>query len=988
MTAIPGYDLTLPNTMRKLGHARIVLLSKIHLNVTKLNQYMDEDIATIWVRVGASKKSSVVVGGVYREHKILGEEDDPPNWLAKQEERWTRVVKNWRSAGLQTNCIVIGDLNLDWLLWDTPEQHHASMTEKVQDEIETLGFVQLIRGHTRSQHHQKDSCLDHIWTNRMDRSLRHFNEVRGDSDHNCIGIDYSSKDIKIGGFNVRRRQWKNFSENSFKTKIKNIDWADVLAETNVDIANFKVEERLREILETEAPMRIIQMRTRYNKWISEETKSEMTLRDKARETARTSELEVDWAEYKRRRNLCTKIQRADKKKFITDTFNRLEDTKDTAGIYASARDILGIRRAGPPLAFMSNGTLTRKQKEVADIQMQYYCDKVKSIKESLPLVRNNPLAALKKLFDRWSLVHARQSFSLKSVTTVETLKMIKNLKNSHAFGLDELDAASIKLVASDLAPIFAHVINLSLGTTNFPMRWKISRIVPLLKSSEMDRTNPKSFRPVAQLPLISKLAERVVQVQMLNFLEMTDQLHPNHHAYRTGTSTTSALIQLADSIATGADANEITATMTTDLSAAFDCVDHEILINKIKYYGFDDTTINWLRSYLDSRSAFVVVGSSQSDIKTTFGGVPQGSCLGPLLYLLFINELPSIINDDLCGEDQHQNTSKLFTEDCKQCGTLLVFADDSQFLTTNARRSANQDRLDDVFTTLKNFFNDSGLQLNETKTSITEHMTHQKRSKLGGLPPDLTVKEIVATQDGIRLDDKLLTDSSRNRFLGLNFQNNGSWEAHLTTGKRPLLPGLRQQLGMLARLKNTTTKKVKLQLVNGLILSRLNYMICIWGNTSNSTKLKAQTVLNSAARFVNGSNKTTRIKTLMEECNWMTIEELTIYFSMMNTWKTIWNQIPHYMTAKIQIDNQMKISTTTPRLQGTALSYRWSSINRWNILPETLRRQVQLSKFKTGLKKWIKETRSLTPHPDIPEPEPDPDHLAHLADPDHLANLD
>ena len=413
--------------------------------------------------------------------------------------------------------------------------------------------------------------------------------------------------------------------------------------------------------------------------------------------------------------MCTKIQRSDKKQFLTDTFDRLEVTNDSAGIYAAARDILGIRRAGPPLAFMSNGNLTRKQKEVANIQMQYYCDKVKSIKDSLPLVRNNPLAVLSKLFTRWSPVGGKPTFSLKSVTTAETFKLIKNLKNSHAFGRDELDAASVKLVAPILAPIFAHIINLSLGTNNFPMRWKISRIVPLLKSNEMDKTNPKSFRPVAQLPLISKLAERVVQIQMLDYLEETNQLHHNHHAYRTGTSTTSALLQLADLIATGADSNEITSTMTTDLSAAFDSVDHEILIDKIAYYGFDDTTINWLKSYLADRTAYVVVGSADSDMKTTFGGVPQGSCLGPLLYLLFINELPSIINDDLCGEDVHQVTTKLFTDDCKSCGSLLVFADDSQFITTNARRSKNQDKLDEVFIILKNFFNDCGLQLNETK---------------------------------------------------------------------------------------------------------------------------------------------------------------------------------------------------------------------------------------------------------------------------------
>ena len=266
--AIPGHNIILPNTMARLGHARIVLLVKNHINVQKLNQFMNDDISTIWVRVGDSKKNSVVVGGIYREHQILGEGDDNTNWIEKlrrQEERWSRIVNNWRRAGLQSNCITIGDLTLDWLQWDDPVHQHIRMINKVQDDIETTGHVQLTRGFTRSWPHQRESLLDHIWTNRSDRILRHFNELRGDADHNCIGVDYAKKEIKVGGFNIKRRLWKQFDTKRFVNKVKNVDWTDVLEDTNVDTANATVEERLRDILNSETPMSTIQMRTRYNK---------------------------------------------------------------------------------------------------------------------------------------------------------------------------------------------------------------------------------------------------------------------------------------------------------------------------------------------------------------------------------------------------------------------------------------------------------------------------------------------------------------------------------------------------------------------------------------------------------------------------------------------------------------------------------------------------------------------------------------------------
>ena len=321
-------------------------------------------------------------------------------------------------------------------------------------------------------------------------------------------------------------------------------------------------------------------------------------------------------------------------------------------------------------------------------------------------------------------------FHLNSVTTLEVLKMLNSLKNSHAFGHDEIDGSTIKLVGPILAPVIAHLINLSLGTGIVPMKWKTSRILPLLKSSDSDKSSPKSFRPVAQIPLICKLTERHVQIHLLNYLETSGQLHPSHHAYRSRTSTTSALLHLMDLLAIGADENQISAAISLDLSAAFDTVQHSTLLQKLQYYGLDNTTLQWIESYLEGRSSYVVIGSQNSTPKTTFCGVPQGSVIGPLLYLLFVNELPSVINEQYCGEDGHQDTTVLFGGPCSMCGTMPTYADDSQYITTSNSRNKNQERLEEIIIKVKDFLNANGLLLNDSKTVIMEYMTHQKRSKL------------------------------------------------------------------------------------------------------------------------------------------------------------------------------------------------------------------------------------------------------------------
>ena len=314
------------------------------------------------------------------------------------------------------------------------------------------------------------------------------------------------------------------------------------------------------------------------------------------------------------------------------------------------------------------------------------------------------------------------------------------MKSSHAYGIDGLDAIIVKQNVKVLAPIITHIVNLSLNLARYPAKWKIARVIPLLKSSDADKTNPGSYRLVSQLPLISKLTERSIQTQILDYLEEQDLLSLNHHAYRRKHSTITALVQLMDTIAMAADANLITATLSMDLSAAFDCVDHGILKNKLQFYGLDAKTTKWIDSYLHSRSSFVVIGSAKSRIRTTPQGVPQGSVMGPLLYLLYVNELPAIVTEDDCVNREHDDVTKLFPPNCKECGEMPFYADDGIYVISSKWRNHNQDKLENIFWRTKNFLNANKLQVNESKTNLTEIMTHQKRSKLSGIPPDLTVE--------------------------------------------------------------------------------------------------------------------------------------------------------------------------------------------------------------------------------------------------------
>ena len=278
---------------------------------------------------------------------------------------------------------------------------------------------------------------------------------------------------------------------------------------------------------------------------------------------------------------------------------------------------------------------------------------------------------------------------LKSATLSQVSEIINKVKNSHAFGVDKIDAETLKLAAPSVIPAVTHTVNFSLGTGVFPPKWKMAQVLPLLKSNEMDRTNPLSYRPISLLPLISKISEMIVQVQLLDYLERSNQLHANHHSYRSRTSTTTTLIQMMDKISKATDANLMTATMCTDLSAAFDCVEHCTLLSKLKFYGLDATTLNWIEDYLDARSFFIAIGGAESDILSSNHGVPQGSVMGPLMYLIYVNELPTIIEDDFCTKLIHRKTDDLFTDDCEKCGQYTLYADDGLYSYSSNRRNLN-----------------------------------------------------------------------------------------------------------------------------------------------------------------------------------------------------------------------------------------------------------------------------------------------------------
>ena len=177
-----------------------------------------------------------------------------------------------------------------------------------------------------------------------------------------------------------------------------------------------------------------------------------------------------------------------------------------------------------------------------------------------------------------------------------------------------------------------------------------------------------------------------------------------------------------------------------------------------------------------------------------------------------------------------------------------------------------------------------------------------------------------------------------------------SWEGHLEGDKKSILPAIRRRLGALYTMKNLLSFKARLQLADSLLISKLGYLICLWGNTTDNQIRKAQIMQNSIARFVTGSKRTTRTEELLKSCNWLNIKELTEYHSLVQIWKTMRWRKPEYLLGKLRTDSEDKLNTDNPRLQLTAGSFRWKAVEQWRMLPDSVVGQTVLPKFKKELR--------------------------------------
>ena len=369
----------------------------------------------------------------------------------------------------------------------------------------------------------------------------------------------------------------------------------------------------------------------------------------------------------------------------------------------------------------------------------------------------------------------------------------------------------MKLTKKFIVPIVCHILNLSLTTNRFPTKWKIAKVVPLYKGKG-SKLDPKNYRPVAILPILSKVLERAMFQQLVNYMDTNNFYNPNHHAYRSFHSTTTAMLQMYTTWLEALEQGDMAAVCMIDMSAAFDVVDTELLLDKMKLYGFDRNALQWTWSYLTYRSQSVYIEGSLSNPLSLEAGVPQGSILGPIFYTIFTNELPEVVHEASCPLGEAEGVG-IFHTQCQECGGVCCYADDSTYSVQGSDPVELSSKLTQKYSALAEFLTANKLKVNDDETHLLVMSTRQKRQFRD------TSTITISTPTAI------ITPSKVERLLGAQVHQDMKWKEHVLDNDDSLIKSLNKRAGALKKISSSVSFKTRKMTANDSYISKLiNHM--------------------------------------------------------------------------------------------------------------------------------------------------------------------
>jgi len=845
--------------------------------------FIHSEISSVEIEFGETK---VRVIGIYR----------PPDRDCRTFSEDTEMLLADADSSVPT--FVIGDLNLDLL-------DQTTSCSSFVDVMNSSSFSSLIDIPTYFSYANNPACLDHVWYNQPDETVSGAFNV-DISDHFPIFSLVSLPPKSNDGF---LKSFRDHSENSLSalrdaTAVFTGDFS-VGDPGDVDQTVTYFCERLYQIYDECCPIRkkCYSSNRRSKPWISREL---IDCIDRKHSLFRQYKAgNIQFQEYNAFKNMVTRVVRNAKARYYNEELNRShKDAKSTWRIVNSLTG-RGKRKVGIS-ELRINDELVQEPLQIAEYFNNHFSGVAERIDRSIPPATHSFLEYLGN--------PNPNSMYVTPSTPVEVSSIICNLVNKST-DIRSLPVFIYKYCSDMISPVISMLFNLSLESGIFPTCLKDAIIVPIHKAGSVNCLD--NYRPISLLSILSKIFEKLMAKRLKSFLDTGGLLNSNQFGFRENSSTSDALLQFMEYTSVSLNNRNTLISIFLDFSKAFDTVCHDILLDKLERIGVRGVIRSWFCSYLSNRQQSVVLDGALSSKRVLSRGVPQGSVLGPTLFLVYIN-------------DMMNSCSKL---------NLIHFADDTTaFLSLHDQFLLMQNVNEDLESVNK-WLCANRLSLNVDKTSYM---------LIGdSVQPDL--RPIVISGNMIRR-----VDSSK--FLGIYIDDKLNFKKHTdyVSGR------LSRAIGIIYRVSHLITPEVKIKMYYSLIFSIVSYGISVWGRSSVAGAARLDRLLNRAKKVVNynGVGYSSVADRLLS------FDHTYIYFTAVKLYKTVklgfhgyFEQIllrllPHHNHSTRLLTSE-KFNPPQLFKSKCQKTFLYQSIKIWNDLPDNIRSCDNIGQFKTRLREHI-----------------------------------
>ena len=889
------YRLDTINRNKRKGGG-IALLYRKDLHPTRLQTSKYDTLEAGRWKVSIKNKQIVILG-IY--HPPLG--SSPSNTSAKFLEETTDLIQNTMSK--YKNLVILGDFNIH--IRDLEDQDAVTYS----DTMEAMGLQQ----HILQPTHRLGHTLDLIYTESTD-NIKVIESFIGEytSDHRLVGIELEIRKHRDKVLPTKRRDYKEFSIDSFS---KHFDQNSILERSDLETAMDQMEHEMERVLDITAPHVVQKISTKevrpwYNASLLEQRKI-VRNREKIYNAYRQDH---QWQAYKRERNRYIRMLDFNKRNFILGRI--VKATNNSKQLFSIVEGLLGNTKENP---LPPGRTSSQLAEEFAD----FFLNKIQRIREKL---KDTPAYQPTQL-------DIPQLRKFTPVTKKQLWKIISNMP-SKTCRLDIIPTDKLKEILDSILPSLCHIVNLSLNTSQFCNRWKEAIVKPLIKKKgvSLEKSN---YRPVSNLSFMSKIVEKVTLEQFTGHCDKNRLIPDYQSAYRKNHSCETSLVKLVNDILWSMEARKVTAVVILDLSAAFDTVDHDLLLDVLENrFGIKDRAREWYFNYLKSRMFKVSIEGTTSKPRQLEFSVPQGSIQGAFLFISYASTLDEIVKDlTLNGFADDHSVRKDFTP-CQP--------DQSTSPEEEETIAAIENSMQDI----KSWMDSVRLKMNDSKTEFIYFGGNRQLRK--------------CRSDSINVNGENIERTNITRYLGAHLDSTLSMKQHVKAKCKAAM----YNLFKIRAARKYLTREAATKLTIALVISHLDYANAILLGLPDTTINHMQRVQNLAAKVVLGRSKYDSTTKALEQLHWIPIKSRIEIKTITLVHRCLHGKAPPYLQQLLleqkpkrqglRSEGQHRL-LVIPRTTRTTFASRAFSVKGpqlWNALPNHIRKIEDYEIFKRHLKTY------------------------------------